>query len=181
MRFCISCMEEGRCDPESMTEPRTQCRKCGTSILAVTAGRFDGRCAPCWSRRPSRRILVGLGNAVAGILEFIALPFIMAWEYAAIVRRRRRFPFPLGALRKQVEAVYQDRRDVRIYLSGLIRGYFEPGIFMLPANPRDMARHYGFQDGVALGKGRIAVAELPSRRFQIDHSMISPHPDRKVR
>ena len=162
-------------------EERTQCRKCGAEILMVTARHNHGRCAPCWAKRPSRRILVGLEHTIAGILQFIALPFVMAWEYAAIVRRRRRFPFPLGPLAKQVEAVFQNRRDARIYLSGLVRGYFEPGVFMLPANPRDLARHYGFEDGVALKEGRIAVSELPTRRFRIDHGMISPHPDRKVR
>jgi hypothetical protein len=90
------------------------------------------------------------------------MPVIMAWELFVVVRRRRRFPFPLGPLRMQVDAVYQDRRDTRLYLRGLIRGYFELGNFMLPANPRDLANWVGHRDGSALREGRIAVSDLPS-------------------
>jgi hypothetical protein len=101
---------------------------------------------------------------VSGIVCSLFTPLVMVWEYAAMVRRRRQFPFPVGSLRKQVQAVFQDRRETRIYLRGLMRGYFEPGVVMLPANPRDLANWVGHRDGCELREGRIELTELPSRR-----------------
>lgn len=167
-------MEEGRRDPESMTEPRTQCRKCGTSILVVTAGRFDGRCAPCWAKRPSKVIREVLVTGPSIMFDVIATPFSIVRECVGIIRRRWRFPYAMAPLRKRVEAVYRGRRDARLYLGGLMRGYDGPSdITALPFDARDLARDDGFYDGVALRKGQAEISALPLRWRSVNRGVVS--------
>jgi len=162
-------------------EPRTTCRKCGAGILMVTARYHHGHCAPCWDRRPSKRVPLAMANTIFGILFALAFPLIVAWECLVIFWKRWRFPYRIAPIRRQVESVFRDRRDTRLYLRGLIRGYLDPGPYFMFCRPRDLANQAGLNDGTALRDGRVEVSELPTRRIPFDHGMISPHSVRKIR
>lgn len=162
-------------------EPRTKCSKCGAEILEVTAKYNRGYCAPCWAKRPSKRFVAGVQAALFVPLYFLALPFILTWNALAGIRRRMNFPFNTDKLRERLDSVFQNRRDVRLYLRGLVDGYCRPGEYGLPFDPNDLAHYEGLTDGSALKERTIDISDLPSRRVPIDHDAIAPHLNAKVR
>lgn len=161
-------------------EPRTKCSKCGTEILQTTAKHNRGHCAPCWAKRPSKRITASIQAALFEPFYFATLPFILGWNLLNVVKWRLQFPFETGQLRERLWSIFQNRRDVRLYLRGLVSGYHRPGSYWLPFDPKDLAHHAGLTDGAALRVETISFSELPSRRVPIAHDAISPHPTTKV-
>ena len=115
------------------------------------------------------------------LFDVIAFPFVIVWECLVILGRRWRFPYPIGPLRKQVASVYKSRRDARLYLGGLMRGYDGPSdITAPPFDARDLARDDGFYDGVALRKGQVEISALPLRWRSMNCGVVSPGSERQA-
>jgi hypothetical protein len=155
-------------------EARVKCARCGANILGVTAKYNGGQCAPCWAQRPElvrqRRRKAWLEEVRFWLmlpLWTLALPFLVVRELLKYAWRRWKFPYSLGPVRKRLKLICETRREVRIYLRGLIRGYHQPGYFMLPPDPRDLAKHAGQCDGRDLREGRITFEELPRQGFPL--------------
>jgi hypothetical protein len=152
-------------------EPKTHCSRCGTVILEATARRNQGRCAPCWARRPAKRIPEVLGGVLLAPLFFLAVPFILVREVFSDLRKRWQFPFKIAPLRKRLRSIFGNGRDVRLYLGGLIEGYHEPRVCPMIFDPANLARVDGLLDGTALKEGRIPFEELPSRGRPFAHDI----------
>lgn len=54
-----------------MTEPETECVKCGTAILQSTAASNDGRCRPCATGPKVEDVFEGIGLAMRLILGVV--------------------------------------------------------------------------------------------------------------
>jgi hypothetical protein len=163
---------------------RVKCRKCEAMILVVTARRNRGYCGVCARTSGVRYWLkeVGVVFVMFGVL--VAMPFIVLWSVCSDGWRRWRFPFDRGALLLRIRAVHADRRVARIYLQGVIDGYWdgtgeEKLVRRYPPKPvvandkgRDHvvnpARIHGLRDGARLRLGEIAVEDIPTSREWLD-------------
>ncbi len=104
----------------------------------------------------------------------LTVPCVLVWQGIVHARKRWQFPYAMAPLRKRLQSFYGKRRDVRLYLGGLIHGYHRPAIYAPPFSARDLARLDGLDDGTALREGKIAFEELPSRSARFGSAWSRP-------
>ncbi|WP_395738366.1 hypothetical protein [Prosthecobacter sp.] len=151
-----------------MNSEKTVCCKCGTSILAMTASIYHGRCVPCWKHRLSVRVKEAVAGSIYVLGLYLALPITLPAGLIRMAVRRVyrdvRFPYSRHELLKQIFKLYPERRVARRYRKGVIDGYFEPDVLKvwgLPSDPRKLAYFYGRNAGASLRRGKIEISSIP--------------------
>lgn len=102
-------------------------------------------------------------------LQVLALPLILIGGFLSPFLQQLRFPYDRKLIRKRLEETASNPRDAKLYLQGLIDGYYRPRTSWPSADPRQRAFHDGVEDGTALRQNRLTIENLPTRT--------QPYPD----
>jgi len=153
--------------------PPQQCKKCDAMILEVTARLNAGCCGVCAKKKARHLFIASLRELSGCLIQAPLLPFQAIYLLLRHWIRKWRFPYDQSALLRAIQEVHPDSGAARVYLNGVIDGYWEcaPESCLFSRHP---LKSIGRQDGGRLRRSEIQITAIPTYRTKVASVNIKP-------